>query len=163
MSAHLHVLHRVEAVGGLVEEEHVRRVHQRLRHPDPLAVTVAEDGDALVVQRGEPGALLGLGDPRLDAAGVHRAQSGDEGQVLADGHVLVERWRLGGNPMRALIWRGAVRRSWPSRRTVPDVGRSTQPRIRNVVVFPAPFRPRKPTTSPGSMRNERFRMAARAP
>ena len=51
----------------------------------------------------------------------------------------------------------------PSSRTVPEVGRSTHPRIRNVVVFPAPLRPRKPTTSPESMRKEEFRMAARAP
>src|SRR3989441_4282424 len=36
--------------------------------------------------------------------------------------------------------------SWPSMRTVPAVGSRTVPRIRIVVVFPAPFGPRKPNT-----------------
>ena len=30
----------------------------------------------------------------------------------------------------------------------PDVGVSSVPRVRTVVVFPAPFGPRKPNTSP---------------
>ena len=93
--AHLHVLHRVEAAGRLVEEEHVRVVHQRLGHAHPLPVAVAEGGDALGVVGREPGALLGLPHPRADASRRHPAQRGDEGEVLAHRHLLVERRGLG--------------------------------------------------------------------
>src|SRR5205814_5646714 len=36
----------------------------------------------------------------------------------------------------------------------PDVGNSSPASIFSVVVFPAPFGPRKPTTSPGAIVNE---------
>src|SRR2546430_15780669 len=43
---------------------------------------------------------------------------------------------------------------WPSTRASPLVGYSRPESIFSVVVLPAPFGPRKPTTSPGSISNE---------
>src|SRR5216117_1406236 len=45
----------------------------------------------------------------------------------------------------------------------PLVGGKTPARMRSVVVFPAPFGPRKPTTSPGATPSETSSMAARPP
>jgi hypothetical protein len=38
--------------------------------------------------------------------------------------------------------------------TLPELGRMRPTSMRIVVVFPAPFGPRKPKTSPGSISNE---------
>ncbi len=55
------------------------------------------------------------------------------------------------------------RGSEPSTLTVPLVGRMRSTSMRIVVVLPAPFGPRKPTTSPGSTLNERSSTARTAP
>src|SRR2546425_2022353 len=61
-------------------------------------------------------------------------------------------------PITSVIRRrkGFSRRNgtWPSTDTSPDVGKSRPDSIFSVVVLPAPFGPRKPTTSPGSISNE---------
>ena len=55
------------------------------------------------------------------------------------------------------------RRVCPSTSTCPLVGRIRSSRRRIVVVLPAPFGPRKPTTSPGSTVNDRSSTACTAP
>ena len=40
--------------------------------------------------------------------------------------------------------------SWPQMLAVPDVGVTKPANMRMVVVLPAPFGPRKPSTSPGA-------------
>jgi hypothetical protein len=53
--------------------------------------------------------------------------------------------------------------SKPAISAVPSVGGMKPVRIRIVVVFPAPFGPRKPTTSPFSTLNETSSTATRSP
>jgi hypothetical protein len=55
--AHLVLLVRVEAVGRLVEDQHLGLVHQRLREAGAVAVALGERVDRLVQHRGEEAAL----------------------------------------------------------------------------------------------------------
>src|SRR3954452_12365293 len=56
--------------------------------------------------------------------------------------------------MRFLTSWGCSRTSKPATLALPDVGGRKQVRTRMVVVFPAPFGPRKPTIWPFSTSNE---------
>ena len=83
----------VEAGGGLVEDEHVGVVDERLSEADALLVALGELGDALVGFGGEAchadhllHPVAGIGD-LIDAGG--------EGEELADIHLHVERVLLG--------------------------------------------------------------------
>ena len=60
---------------------------------------------------------------------------------------------------RAAGWRG----SRPKRRTSPEVGRRRPVAIRIVVVFPAPFGPRNPWTSPRRTSRSRRSRTSRRP
>src|SRR4051812_16365090 len=51
----------------------------------------------------------------------------------------------------------------PATVAVPEVGATSVPSARTVVVFPAPFGPRKPKTSPRSISNETPSNATRSP
>jgi hypothetical protein len=59
--------------------------------------------------------------------------------------------------------RGRSRTSTPKTSAVPEVGGRKHEIMRTVVVFPAPFGPRKPTTSPGATSNETPRTASSVP
>ena len=123
---------------------------------DALAVAVRQRADDLVVHRRERGLA-----PRPRARAPRRLVGGtprrlrDEGEVVADGHLVVERRRVGqkADALAHLVRLGADDRR---RRCVtrPAVGKSTQPSTRSVVDLPAPLSPRKPMTSPRSMVND---------
>ena len=51
----------------------------------------------------------------------------------------------------------------PATRAVPEVGAISVPRVRTVVVLPAPLGPRKPKTSPGAIVKETSSKAVRSP
>ena len=53
--------------------------------------------------------------------------------------------------------------SWPATTAVPRVAGMNPVRMRIVVVFPAPFGPRKPSTSPFATENERSLTAVKRP
>ncbi len=65
-------------------------------------------------------------------------------------------------PMRRRTSDDCVRRSRPQTRASPAVGVSSVTSIRNVVVLPAPFGPRKPKTWPVSTRRSTPRTASTA-
>src|SRR5580693_8981113 len=52
---------------------------------------------------------------------------------------------------------------YPATVAEPEVGAISVPSVRTVVVFPAPFGPRKPKTSPWPISNERSANATRSP
>src|SRR2546425_9240210 len=58
---------------------------------------------------------------------------------------------------------GSRSTSCPPTRIAPPVGRTMPTMLRKVVVFPAPFGPTSPSTSPGATLNDRSRTAATAP
>src|SRR5207237_488173 len=62
-------------------------------------------------------------------------------------------------PMRFLTSIGCSSTSKPATVAVPDVGGIKQVRMRMVVVFPAPFGPRKPTICPFATSNEMWSTA----
>ncbi len=93
--AHLDDLHRVEAARGLVEDEELGLVHDRLRQPDALAVAVRQVADGLALDVLDVGARGDLGHPARDLARAQAAQPAGEAQVLADAHVGVQRRGLG--------------------------------------------------------------------
>ena len=96
--AHLDDLHRVEAAGRLVEDQELGLVHQRLGHADALPVAVRQAGDQLVVHLAGGGLLLRFGHRARRVAGGDAAQLRGEGQVPPDGHLAVERRRVGEKP-----------------------------------------------------------------
>ena len=108
--------------------------------------------------RGQRTPLVGqleLGEKRrdpLDRVG-NAVQSADEAEVLLDGQV-VEELRLVGHERQ---------RPLGVDRPLPEVGTMMPARQRSVVVFPAPFGPTSPSTSPGPTRNERALTAVKSP
>src|ERR1051325_5451092 len=66
-------------------------------------------------------------------------------------------------PMQRMACSNSRRMSWPQMVTVPAVGRMRPTSMRMVVVFPAPFGPRKPNTSPGWRSNETLSTIVRLP
>jgi hypothetical protein len=80
----------VEARGGLVEHQDVGIVNQRLREADPLLVALRELRAMPARHVGHPGALHHLVHAASDIF-AHALDLGDEGQVLADGHVRIKR------------------------------------------------------------------------
>src|ERR1700680_2037749 len=65
------------------------------------------------------------------------------------------RWRISG-PLSDVS-------GMPAMLAEPEVGAISVPRVRTVVVFPAPFGPRKPNTSPGATVNDTSWNAVRSP
>jgi hypothetical protein len=69
--------------------------------------------------------------------------------------------------MIEMRWRISAARAglsgMPSTTAFPDVGASSVPRIRTVVVLPAPFGPRNPNTSPRVTLNDTSATAVRPP
>src|SRR5574338_933568 len=71
--------------------------------------------------------------------------------------------RSGTKPSDAFAASGSRARSWPLTTTRPDVGFRRPAMIRIVVVFPAPFGPRKPWICPGSTSRLTSSTAVKAP
>ena len=90
--AHLHDLHRVETVDGLVQDQERRPVDDRLGDADPLLVAVREGADGLVRHVAEGRGLDDLGQPLLDLGLAHAAELAGEAQETIDPHLGVERW-----------------------------------------------------------------------
>ena len=65
--------------------------------------------------------------------------------------------------MRRFTASASVATSCPATRAEPDDGASRPMRMRIAVVFPAPFAPRKPNTSPRATENEMRSTAVKSP
>ena len=135
----------VEAVGGLVEDQHLRVAEQRVGDPEPLAHAERVLADALARGRAvEADQLQHL----VDAAAPDAEQRRRTARVS--------------RPVRPACWaeasistptrRPGLVRFWngePSTVATPELGGVSPHSIFSVVDLPAPLGPRKPVTVPG--------------
>ena len=142
---------RVEAVGRLVEDQHVGIAQQRRGDREPLAHAHRVALHAPVGGAGQVDLLEHLAHARLGVA----AGGGEHAQVVAAAAT-----RDGSSPPRAPRRRGRSgaaaarsgrRRRWPCRRC----GWIRPSSVRSVVLLPAPLGPRKPVTRPNWTEKDR--------
>ena len=88
---HLVLLVGIESVGGLVEDQHVGIVHQRLGDADAPLEALGEGIDALVPDVGEIDALDQFGKPVVGLALGQSVHAGDEAEKVGDAHVGIGR------------------------------------------------------------------------
>ena len=93
--AHLHDLHGVEVVGGLVQNEKLGFVDDRLCHANPLAVTLRKMPGGHIGHLGNSGALFDFGNAPGHGLRGHSLDASGEGQIVAHRHVPVDGWNLG--------------------------------------------------------------------
>ena len=89
--AHLDDLHWVQAAGWFVEDEQLGLVDDRLGNADALAKAVRERADDLVVHIAQVRCVFGGGNAATEVGGAHAAQAAGEREVVADGHVVIDR------------------------------------------------------------------------
>ena len=150
---------RVEAVGGLVEDEQLGVAEQRRREPEPLAhpERVALDAAAGgAVELDQPQHLV---DPRVGELGG----AAERPQMVASGAAGMEVGRLEhrADPQRGLLELRvglAEDERAPARRAPPARAASAASSS-----CPAPFGPRKPVIVPGSSANDRSSTAVSLP
>ena len=147
--AHLVLLVGVEAVGGLVHDQHLRVVQDGLGDGDAALEALRQRLDPLLQHGGELRLLDRGGDAPLGLLAVEAADLGDEGEEGARRHVAVAGRTLGQVAELALRQLGmtrARRRRRCGRCPRPAPGSPSS--IFMVVDLPAPLGPRKPSTSP---------------
>ena len=146
----LHHLPRVDADGRLIQHQHRRLMENGLRDADALPVPLGElayQGVRVFLKSAGPNTSS---TRARDARLAHPAQLTHVMQVLAHGHVRIQRHGLRQIADGRAAASGSSCTSCPATTAVPAVGGVKPVMIRMVVVFPAPFGPRKPITSPGS-------------
>ena len=147
--AHLGHARRIEPVGRLVEDQQLGVLEQGGRDAEPLLHPERVGRGPVARAIAQPD----LGEHGLDAILAHPGVASEHTQVVAPGEVRIEGRGLDQRPdARQPLGEpggGAEDRAWP------DVGRTRPSSIRNVVVLPAPFGPRKPYTSPRRTRSSR--------
>lgn len=140
---------RVQARGGLVEEEDLGVVEDRLGDPDPLPHArreAAEPSVGVPIGGDEPQRLRGS-RPRLG----HPRESSEELQVLPGGQIPVEA-NLGRQVPDTVHNRAPLLDDIePTHPGAPLVGAISVVRMLMAVVLPAPWWPRKPKTSARSI------------
>ena len=141
--------HRVDAGGGLVEEQQLRLVDRRSAQRQPLPPADGEVAGEFVLashQVGHVQHVLALGRRTSPAAGrrPRRRTSGSRRPSCP------RTARTSGTCSRsaAAPGRGGAPRPRRAPARCPDFGRRVPVSIRIVVVLPDPFGPRKPKTSP---------------
>ena len=137
---------RIEAVGGLVEDQDVRIAEQRLRDAEALAHAERVGRDLVVQPLGRARRARELRDPlgRARRAACARSAAGSRGRSgTGRGRATRRCSRRAPSPARSR----ARRRGRGSGRG-PRSGRASPTSMRIVVVLPAPLGPRKPKTSP---------------
>ena len=135
---------RVQAGGRLVEEQHVRAVHERQRQVEPAPHAARVAADAPVAGLGEAdaveqlhGPLARLGPRRPCSAPCIRSSS----RPVISGSMAAS-WSA--TPIARRTASPSLTTSWPATRARPAVGRSSVVRMRTTVVLPAPLGPRNP-------------------
>ena len=115
--ADLDHLRRVQADGGLIQNDDLRRAEQRSANTHTLTVALGQVADQALLHALQARAGRGVrhcgGTIRLFAGAL---QLGNEQQILLHGHLLIQR-----RPMQALAAAGSSAMSWPSILTVPSV------------------------------------------
>jgi hypothetical protein len=92
---HLVDLPRIEAVRGLVEDEHLGVVDERLREPDPLAVALRQMAEHAVGDAPEGAGLDHAVERLVERRAPDAAQLRREAEVGHHAHLVVERRILG--------------------------------------------------------------------
>src|SRR5262249_44919283 len=93
-SADLADLDRIEADGRLVEDQHGRVVHDRLRQADALPIALGEIADDSPPRLDQPAALDRAIDGRGALGARHVLDAGDVAEIALDAHLGIERGRL---------------------------------------------------------------------
>jgi hypothetical protein len=145
---------RVEAGERLVENRERRAVDQRRDELDPLLVPLRKGVEAIPLPVEEPDAPEPLLRPARRLPPVEAPEPAEVDERRQNGDVAVEAAVLGQVARRL---GGAERREEPPIETSmrPSSGRMIPTSILTVVVFPAPFGPRRAKTSPDRTSNER--------
>ncbi len=148
----------VQAVDGLVEEQHLRVAEERRRDAEPLAHAEREALRAPLGHVLEADHAQDLVHPlRRDAGELgEREQMAARAPAAVHGLGVQERAHL---PRRVR----QLPDGWPPIVTWPAEGWSSPRIIRIVVDLPEPLGPRKPVTTPGLTRKERSYTAVLAP
>ena len=89
--AHLPDLVGIEAAGGLVENEQIGFVDERVREPDALPVTFRKRADDFFLNLFQPAQLLHIADAFRDPAVRNAFQRRAVIEILSDAHVVIER------------------------------------------------------------------------
>src|ERR1700677_3584537 len=133
----------IETNGGLVQNDHVRVVHQRLRDSHALLVAAGKALDQLAAAVFQIGFAHRVGS----AAGTFlmRATKSRYDSMVMSGY---KGGVSGRYPMCRRTSMDSLATSKPATRAVPEVAGIKPVRMRMVVVFPAPFGPRNPRISP---------------
>ncbi len=147
--ADLDDLPRIEADRRLVEHQHARPVDDRLRDPDPLAVSLRELADQLARDLGEAARREHLVDAAGALAGGYAFHLGAEREETSDRQVRIQDDVLG-QVADALAHRERLRPRRRGRRSAPgpSLGGKNPVRTRMIVVLPDPFGPSRPMISP---------------
>ena len=153
---------RVDAVEGLVEQQHLGLVQGGEHHREPAAHAVREAGGDPVRDVAELEPLQQVAGPVLPASGSRRsrAESCRCSQGVARGHQPAHVGAVAGG---LLDRQRLARTSCPATVTVPAVGGTTPASTRIVVDFPAPLRPSSAVACPAyatrSMPRHRLHLA----
>ena len=135
---------RVQPGRRLVEEEHVRAVHERERQVEAAAHAARVAAHAPVRRLREPHAPQQLARTLLRRCRPQPVQRPLHPQQLAAGHERVDRGLLERDADGPSLGVGLVHHVVPATSAEPLVGRSSVVRMRTHVVLPAPLGPRKP-------------------
>ncbi len=154
----------IEARGGLVEDQHIGVVDDRLGQADALPVALGELAQQLVAHVADGAALQDLIHAPAEVGLRDALEPRHEGQVLdrLPSPGTAAGFRAGSRCASLLPWAAPGRRNRPPAAD-PRVGGRKQVRTRMVVVFPAPFGPRKPTIWPFSTSKEMLSTATVRP
>ncbi len=142
---HLDPAHRVEAGGGLVEEQHLGVVHEGRGEVEPPLHAAGVGADHLAERVADVDEVGQLVEALLDLGLVEAVEAALQPEQLDAGLLRVEGGVLEGDAdaqahLVGLACRRRSRPPWPTRRSGLISVQST----RTVVDFPAPFGPRKP-------------------
>ena len=145
---------RIQAGGRLVEEQHLGVAEQRPGQGDPLAQALGQRAAGVAGPLGEVDRAAGRARCGRPASG-DLVQVGEALEVLGHAQPEVQPRRLGHDRDPPPDLHPVLRRErMPATVAEPEVGAMSVPSVRTVVVFPAPFGPRKPNTSPWPTSNE---------
>ena len=155
---------RVEAGGGLVEEEHLGRGHDAGGQVEAPAHAAGEGLDQAVGGVGEVEALEQLVGPAAGDGPGQVVEPTDHLEVGPAAQQPVDGGLLGGDAdAPADGGRIGARRRRPATEAWPSVGVDRVVRMRMAVVLPAPLWPSSPRTVPGGTSRSRSRSAQRSP
>ena len=158
-----HAALRVDADGGLVEQQNLRAVHDAAGEVEAALHAAAEARHGFAGAVGKADEVEHFLDAVAKRGAVHPVRAAPVGEVLGGGEIVVERDVLGHHAERLACTASVGAVSCPMTETRPAVGfRSPQMQLMQVVL-PAPLGPSRPKISPGWAVKERSSTATTLP